>query len=89
MLLVDQQGGRRYLSNRTRKHGRGACRPAVGWNWIGFALSATIVGISIYVLSHILKDIDVAPRGSRMCGAMPVTGHRVGGVSSSPAPMRR
>src|SRR5215467_10139212 len=27
-------------------------------NWIGFALSATIVGISIYVLVRILHDID-------------------------------
>jgi len=33
---------------------------AYSWNWIGFALSATIVGISIYVLAHILKDIDFA-----------------------------
>jgi uncharacterized membrane protein YbhN (UPF0104 family) len=33
---------------------------AYSWNWIGFALSATIVGISIYVLVHILKDIDFA-----------------------------
>jgi glycosyltransferase 2 family protein len=31
-----------------------------GWNWIGFALSATIVGVSVYVLAHILRDIDVA-----------------------------
>ncbi len=30
------------------------------WNWIGFALSATIVAISLFVLAHILKDIDVA-----------------------------
>jgi uncharacterized membrane protein YbhN (UPF0104 family) len=30
-----------------------------GWNWIGFALSATIVGISIYVLAHLLRDIDI------------------------------
>jgi uncharacterized membrane protein YbhN (UPF0104 family) len=29
-------------------------------NWIGFVLSATIVGISIYVLAHILHDIDFA-----------------------------
>jgi uncharacterized membrane protein YbhN (UPF0104 family) len=33
---------------------------AYSWNWIGFALSATIVGISVYVLTHILKDIDIA-----------------------------
>jgi glycosyltransferase 2 family protein len=29
-----------------------------GWNWIGFALGLTIVGISIYVLSHLLRDIE-------------------------------
>jgi uncharacterized membrane protein YbhN (UPF0104 family) len=27
-------------------------------NWIGFALSATIVGISVYVLANILHDVD-------------------------------
>jgi uncharacterized membrane protein YbhN (UPF0104 family) len=31
-----------------------------GWNWVGFALSATIVGISLYVLSRLLADIDVS-----------------------------
>jgi uncharacterized membrane protein YbhN (UPF0104 family) len=31
-----------------------------GWNWIGFAFSATIVGISLYVLRSMLKDIDFA-----------------------------
>jgi uncharacterized membrane protein YbhN (UPF0104 family) len=30
------------------------------WNWIGFALSAAIVAVSLYVLAHILKDIDVS-----------------------------
>ena len=30
------------------------------WNWIGFALSATIVAISVYVLTHLLRDIDAA-----------------------------
>jgi uncharacterized membrane protein YbhN (UPF0104 family) len=30
------------------------------WNWIGFALSATIVAISVYVLTRLLHDIDVA-----------------------------
>ena len=34
--------------------------PSAAWNWIGFALSATIVGISIYVLTRLLRDIDVA-----------------------------
>ena len=37
----------------------GALR-ARSWNWIGIALSAAIVGISIYVLAHILSDIDLA-----------------------------
>src|ERR1700722_7783496 len=36
-----------------------ALRARLGWNWIGFALSATIVGISIYVLAHLLRDIDI------------------------------
>jgi uncharacterized membrane protein YbhN (UPF0104 family) len=35
-------------------------RDRFGWNWIGFALSATIVGISLYVLRNILKDVDFA-----------------------------
>jgi uncharacterized membrane protein YbhN (UPF0104 family) len=29
-----------------------------GWNWIGFALGLTIVGISLYVLSHLLRDVE-------------------------------
>ncbi len=37
----------------------GAVGVRFGWNWVGFALSATIVGISLYVLSRILHDIDV------------------------------
>ena len=35
-------------------------RARFGWNWIGFALSATIVGISLYVLRSILNDIDLS-----------------------------
>jgi uncharacterized membrane protein YbhN (UPF0104 family) len=42
------------------------------WNWIGFALSATIVGISIYVLAHILHDIDFAHVATNV-RAMPVS----------------
>jgi uncharacterized membrane protein YbhN (UPF0104 family) len=38
----------------------GAPRTRYSWNWIGFALSATIVGISIYVLVHVLQDLDLA-----------------------------
>jgi glycosyltransferase 2 family protein len=29
-----------------------------GWNWVGYAIGVTIVGISIYVLSHLLRDIE-------------------------------
>ena len=29
-----------------------------GWNWIGFALGLGIVGISLYVLSHLLQDVE-------------------------------
>jgi uncharacterized membrane protein YbhN (UPF0104 family) len=29
-----------------------------GWNWIGYAIGFAIVGISLYVLSHLLKDIE-------------------------------
>ena len=35
-----------------------------GWNWVGFGLSAALVGISIYVLAGLLKDID----GARLVG---------------------
>ena len=33
-------------------------RTRSSWNWIGFALSVTIVGISVYVLVDILNDVD-------------------------------
>jgi glycosyltransferase 2 family protein len=42
------------------------------WNWIGFALSATIVGISIYVLANILTDVDFA-RVATHVRAMPAS----------------
>jgi glycosyltransferase 2 family protein len=42
------------------------------WNWIGFALSVTIVGISIYVLANILKDVDFA-RVATHVRSMPAT----------------
>jgi glycosyltransferase 2 family protein len=29
-----------------------------GWNWVGYAIGVTVVGISIYVLSHLLRDIE-------------------------------
>lgn len=38
----------------------GKPRTRNSWNWIGFALSATIVGISILVLANILKDVNFA-----------------------------
>ena len=49
-----------------------ALRVRFSWNWIGFALSAIIVGISIYVLAHILKDIDFA-RVAAHVRAMPAS----------------
>jgi glycosyltransferase 2 family protein len=42
------------------------------WNWIGFALSLTIVGISAYVLANILRDVDFA-RVAGHIRSMPVS----------------
>ena len=53
----------------------GAPRGRYSWNWIGLALSATIVGISIYVLAGIVHDIDFARVVTKVC-AMPAS--RVG-----------
>jgi uncharacterized membrane protein YbhN (UPF0104 family) len=50
----------------------GKPRTRNSWNWIGFALSATIVGISIYVLTNILKDVDFARVASNV-RAMPAS----------------
>jgi glycosyltransferase 2 family protein len=50
----------------------GAPRARNSWNWIGFALSATIVGISIYVLANILTDVDFA-RVAANVRAMPTS----------------
>ncbi len=36
----------------------GVLRARFSWNWIGFVLSATIVGFSLYVLFHLLRNID-------------------------------
>jgi glycosyltransferase 2 family protein len=36
----------------------GKARTRHSWNWLPFALSVTIVGISAYVLTNILKDVD-------------------------------
>ena len=36
----------------------GKARTRNSWNWLGFALSVTIVGISAFVLTNILKDVD-------------------------------
>jgi glycosyltransferase 2 family protein len=38
----------------------GAFGARFGWNWIGLALSITIVGISLHVLAGMLQDIDLA-----------------------------
>jgi len=45
------------LLNRLRSLA-GAFGARFGWNWIGFALGLGIVGISLYVLSHLLQDIE-------------------------------
>jgi uncharacterized membrane protein YbhN (UPF0104 family) len=50
----------------------GKPRTRSSWNWIGFALSTTIVGISLYVLANILKDVDFA-RVAADVRAMPVS----------------
>jgi len=50
----------------------GKPRTRNSWNWIGFALSATIVGISVYVLADILKDVDFA-RVATNVRAMPAS----------------
>jgi glycosyltransferase 2 family protein len=31
----------------------------IGWNWVGFALSITIIGIAMVVLHDMLRDLDV------------------------------
>jgi uncharacterized membrane protein YbhN (UPF0104 family) len=48
----------------------GAFGARFGWNWIGFALSITIVGISFHELAGMLKDIDIA-RVAATVRAMP------------------
>jgi len=50
----------------------GKPRTRNSWNWIGFALSATIVGISVYVLANILKDVDFGRVASNVL-AMPAS----------------
>jgi glycosyltransferase 2 family protein len=50
----------------------GKPRRRSSWSWVGFALSATIVGISVYVLANILKDVDFA-RVAAHVGAMPAS----------------
>jgi uncharacterized membrane protein YbhN (UPF0104 family) len=47
----ESQGG--FLSAPLKLAGKPRTRPS--WNWIGFALSVTIVGI---LLAHFLKDVD-------------------------------
>jgi glycosyltransferase 2 family protein len=50
----------------------GKPRRRSSWSWVGFALSATIVGISVYVLTDILKDVDFAGVAANV-GAMPAS----------------
>src|SRR5450755_3555414 len=50
------QGGGRLLKRLRSLAGAFGAR--FGWNWIGFALGLGIVGISLYVLSHLLQDIE-------------------------------
>lgn len=50
----------------------GKPRTRNSWNWIGFALSLTIVGISVYVLANILKDVDFS-RVAAHVRAMPAS----------------
>jgi uncharacterized membrane protein YbhN (UPF0104 family) len=42
------------------------------WNWIGFAVSVTIVGVSVYALAHRLNDVDFG-RVAAHVFAMPAT----------------
>jgi uncharacterized membrane protein YbhN (UPF0104 family) len=56
-LMLSRGGGRLLKRLRSLAKAFGA---RFGWNWIGFALGLTIVGISLYVLSHLLRDIDPA-----------------------------
>jgi uncharacterized membrane protein YbhN (UPF0104 family) len=55
-LLVIRETPGGQLSRRSNLFG--ALRARFSWNWIGFVLSATIVGVSIYVLVHLLQNID-------------------------------
>jgi uncharacterized membrane protein YbhN (UPF0104 family) len=50
----------------------GKPRKRSSWSWVGFALSATIVGISVYVLADILKDVDFAGVAANVA-AMPAS----------------
>jgi uncharacterized membrane protein YbhN (UPF0104 family) len=42
------------------------------WNWIGFAVSATIVGLSVYALANRLTDVDFGRVAAHVL-AMPAT----------------
>src|ERR1700687_4767453 len=63
----------------------GAFGARFGWNWIGFALGLGIVGISLYVLSHLLRDIEP----SRVLAAARATPPRsiASAIFFLPAPM--
>jgi glycosyltransferase 2 family protein len=50
----------------------GKPRARSSWNWIGFAVSITIVGISVYALANRLKDVDFGRVAAHVL-AMPAT----------------
>lgn len=50
----------------------GKPRTRNSWNWIGFAVSVTIVGISVYALANRLKDVDFGRVAADVL-AMPAT----------------
>jgi glycosyltransferase 2 family protein len=50
----------------------GKLRTRYSWNWIGFAVSVTIVGISVYALANRLRDVDFGHVATHVL-AMPAT----------------
>jgi uncharacterized membrane protein YbhN (UPF0104 family) len=45
-MLATRRGAMRFLQEK------------IGWNWVGFALSITIIGIALVVLYDMLHDLD-------------------------------
>jgi uncharacterized membrane protein YbhN (UPF0104 family) len=50
----------------------GKLRTRNSWNWIGFAVSVTIVGLSVYALANRLRDVDFGRVATDVL-AMPAT----------------